>query len=122
MTKKIMQRTNKTDRQEVLEVLKGLWTEAFTTGEVIIDYKPGEEEECTSVLYSLQDYRKKIKKKALENYEMCLIVDAVMVSKKPLQITLTKKNAITNRTGAILALKGKCPAVFKENKKSLFDL
>lgn len=105
-----VQRANKLEAFAAREVLKGLWEKAYRDGVLSIDYPeddPIDSEEKAKVLYNaLAEYRKKIRKKQTENYEIFLKISACSLLKSgKYSVELRRKPAkVSNRSSIILDL------------------
>ena len=91
-------RASKTERAEVLKVLKGIWEKGYLEG-ITLSYLAGEEEECRKVFFALGDYRKKINKQKLAEYEIYLKIQSTILQKvDDLTIRLSRKPSRVTRT------------------------
>jgi hypothetical protein len=90
------QRSTKAERQAAESVLRGLWEKAFKEGEVSVDFGEGvpDAEHKAKILHqALGDFRKKIRKKQTENFDLFMMINAcsilregetgVMIKRKP---------------------------------------
>jgi len=113
--KKAVQRANRLEKAKSEKVLMELWRQAFETGRVSIPFESDCKTEADCIHNSLADFRKKIQKKSLENFELFCIIDKVALKRPSVfEIVLERKpEKFSGRTGMILNLIGRVPELQK---------
>ena len=104
------QRSTKAERMAAKMILIGIMEKAFSEGKVIIDFLQSEESESEAIRkarilhQSLNDYRKSLQKKQLENYQTLVKANACRILyKKPYTVIVERKpGRFSDRTKAIL--------------------
>lgn len=123
-----VQRANKQELIETRRVLKELWSRAYTEGEVVITYptNSGGKQKALSLFNSLADYRTKIKKIQLKEYEIFIKIAACSLYKLEYGLKIKrKKSKFSDRSTIILDLINDRPDLKltkNENENPLNDI
>jgi hypothetical protein len=108
------QRSSKAERDTAKIVLRGLFEKAFSEGSVTIQHtdQNSDSKKKASVLHqALNDYRREVRKKQTELFELYTIVNGCTI-KKPDNYTVSiekKKTQFSERTQAILEVAAMLP-------------
>lgn len=121
-----VQRSTKAERIAAEGVLKELWVKAYTDGEVRLDYRSADADEvalsdlkneATVIHTALADYRKKIRSKQTENFDLFVMISAVSLRRESEYVVVLerKKNSYSERTTAILNVIERFPELSELN-------
>lgn len=107
MLKNDKQRATKVEREAAEAVLRNLFQQAFNLGEVILDYSTEGKEgfyKARILHQALSDYRKKIRRKQTEMFDLWLQIDCIEIRlREKIRVELIKKpGAVSERTQVIL--------------------
>lgn len=103
-------RSSKLERAEALRVLKAIWEKGYFEG-VTLEYKETEEAECNKVFFSLADYRRRINKNKVKEFDIFIKIQSTTLQRiSPLVIKLSRKpNEKTPTARAILSVADRFP-------------
>lgn len=102
------QRSTKAERQAAEGVLRGLIEYAYHNGESVVEYGadgvPDPEKKASTLHQALNDYRKRIREKQSENFELYLMTNACSILKKSDTCVAVKRKIApySDRTQTIL--------------------
>lgn len=109
------QRSTKAERQAAESILKGLIEKAYKEGEVVFDYAGEGEVDAeykSKILHqALNDYRKKVRARQTENFDLFMMTNACSILKESdTSVTIRRKaGRFSDRTQTILDVVAKHP-------------